>query len=229
MIEKRTASEAWRPQTFGDRNAKQIPDPVIEPLWIGTRVLAHVDDRAVELRDDAGRPVDRPPIADALAAAVDAASAVLDAYLTAQAARSGVGVHLGPTVELPTPGQAARQMLVGGGRGRRAEAVEALEDRVADLESAPSEGLVLVAVDLLFLDGDSLLDVPLLERKRLLDSVLIENELVRVGIHVRVPINPWLPTWRNLGFRSLAYKDANGRYRPGQRNDGWAKATIPRG
>ncbi len=217
----------WRPQGFGGRNAKHIADPVIEPLWSGTRVLVHVLDRDVELRDEAGRLVDQPAIAAAVGDAVDAGSVVLDAYLTAQAGRSGVGVHVGPAAAVPSPGDVARQMLVGGA-GRRAEVVDSLEDRATEHEPVPSDGLVLVAVDLLLLDGEPLLDVPLLERKRLLDGVLVEGDLVRVGIHVRAPVNPWLPTWRNLGFRSLAYKDANGRYRPGEINDGWARASIPR-
>jgi bifunctional non-homologous end joining protein LigD len=121
----------------------------------------------------------------------------------------------------------ARQMVLGG-RNRRGELVDSLEAQVATQErDIPSEGVVFVAVDLLMLDGDSLLDVPLLERKRLLDGVIVPDELVRLGIHVRAPIDPWLGTWRNLGFRQLAYKEANSRYRPGEVNEGWATADIP--
>jgi ATP-dependent DNA ligase len=88
--------------------------------------------------------------------------------------------------------------------------------------------VVFVAVDLLRIDGETLLDVPLLERKRLLDGILVEGPLVRRGIHVKPPIDLWLSTWRSLGFRSLAYKQANSRYRPGEANEDWATASIPR-
>jgi hypothetical protein len=47
-------------------------------------------------------------------------------------------------------------------------------------------------------------------------------------MHVRQPIDVWIGTWRNLGFRAMAFKDANSRYRPGQPNDDWAKQDIPR-
>jgi bifunctional non-homologous end joining protein LigD len=120
----------------------------------------------------------------------------------------------------------ARQLIVGG-RNRRAELVEALEAR-AEVRPGPGEEVAFVAVDLLELDGESLLDVPLLERKRLLDAVIAESALVRVGIHVRAPVDVWLGTWRNVGFRMVAYKDPNGRYRPGEPNDGWATAEIPK-
>ena len=227
MIERRSASAAWRPQAFGRRNVKQIEDPIIEPLWSGLRVLATVDREATELRDAQGTTQDRPQIAAQLRGAVQAESVVIDGYLTLDAARSGVGVYAGAATATPTPGDVARQMMLGGGgRNRRAELVDSLEAR-APSTSVPDEGVVLVAVDLLLLDGEPLLDVPLLERKRLLDSVVVPTELVRVGIHVRTPVDPWLGTWRNTGFRQLAYKHPNGRYRPGEVNEGWATADIP--
>ena len=88
--------------------------------------------------------------------------------------------------------------------------------------------LAFVAVDLLEIDGTNLLDIPLLERKRLLDSVLWENLRVRKSPFLRLPLNSFLPTWRAAGFSGLAYKDPNGRYRPGERNDGWVLAPMPR-
>ena len=227
MIGDRIAIDAWRPQRFGTRNARRISNPVVEPLWSGVRVLAHVDGGRVVLRDADGGAVDQPSIADALSAAVLAESAVVDGYVTDEAAQSGVGVLVGPVATAPTAGQMARQMLIGSGVSRRQELIDAFDD--APAASRPSDEAVLVAVDLLWLDGESLLDVPLLERKRLLDGVVAARDLVRIGVHVRPPVDQWLPTWRTLGFRSLAYKDANGRYRPGEASDGWATAVIPRG
>jgi ATP-dependent DNA ligase len=121
----------------------------------------------------------------------------------------------------------ARQMLLGSDRNRRRELQDAIEAAARPVFGV-GDVVVFVAVDLLRLDGESLLDVPLLERKRLLDAVLAEDVLVRRGIHVRPPIDVWIGTWRSLGFRGLAYKEANSRYRPGEANDDWATAQIPR-
>lgn len=227
MIDEAARIASWRPQRFGTRSARSIDSPVIEPLWNGIRLLAAVSDEAVSLVDADGEGVERARVEAALLAAVQADSVVLDGYLTPDAARSGVGVYSGPTPAVPTPGEMARQLVVGG-RNRRAELVDALEAR-AEARIAPDDEVAFVAVDLLLLDGEPLLHVPLLERKRLLDAVIAESELVRVGIHVRPPVDPWLGTWRNLGFRMLAYKDPNSRYRPGEPSDGWATAQIPRG
>jgi hypothetical protein len=227
MIGDEIRTAGWRPQAFGKRNVKQIDDPVIEPLWSGLRVLAAVSQRETQLRDAEGAAQQRPAIASALSAALQADSAVLDGYLTIDAAQSGVGIYAATGPAAPTPNEMARQMVLGGGgRNRRAELVESLEAR-AEAQAVPDEGVAFVAVDLLLLDGEPLLDVPLLERKRLLDGLLVESDLVRIGIHVRPPVNAWLGTWRSIGFRQLAYKHANGRYRPGEVNEGWATADIP--
>jgi bifunctional non-homologous end joining protein LigD len=71
-----------------------------------------------------------------------------------------------------------------------------------------------VAVDLLRIDGSSLLDVPLLERKRLLESVIAPSPLLRLSPHVRPPIDPWIATWKSMGLRGGILKAANSRYHP---------------
>jgi len=77
-----------------------------------------------------------------------------------------------------------------------------------------------VAVDLLSIDGSNLIDIPLLERKRLLDSAS-SRRVVRITPYVRPPIGSFALTWRALGFQELAYKPANGRYcRPASRATG---------
>jgi hypothetical protein len=223
-------ANAWRPQPFGRRNVRDIDDPVIEPLWTGIRVLAHVG-RGARFVDADGGDQPQPEIEAALVAALGADAAVLDGYLTHDAVRSGEGVLAadGPT---PASGsQVVRQLFVGGGRSDAREARDdAISRRLAQRGAGSSPARVaFVAVDLLALDGEPLLDVPLLERKRLLDGILEQSDLVRVGVHVRPPVDIWLRTWRALGFRELAYKAANSRYSPGARNDGWASIAIPPG
>jgi ATP-dependent DNA ligase len=229
MIGDPTQRRAWRPQAFGRRAARHIDDPLVEPLWSGIRVLAHVAGRDVEFLDASGERQDWPDTAEALGGAVQADTAVLDGYLTTEASGDGVGVVAGPNPELPSAKQMTRQMFVGGGgRNRRAELLDSIEAAAAPVLNT-ADDVVFVAVDMLMFDDETLLDVPLLERKRLLESVLVEGRLVRRSIHVRLPIDVWLRTWRNLGFQWVAYKEANSRYTPGAANEDWVRAAIPRG
>jgi len=213
---------ALRPQAFGRRSVKDVRDPLIEPNWEGDRVIVEVAGDGVRATDVEGAPVTfDDELAAAVAGQVRAGRVVLDAHLTPMAGRTSEGAVVGD-VPAPSSLEVAGQLFLGRARSRRSE----LADSVS--EAADDVPLVLVVVDLLEVDADSLLDVPLLERKRILESVLGEGPRVRVGTYVRPPVDPWLGTWRALGFRSVAYKSANGRYRPGEPNDGWALAVIPR-
>lgn len=222
-----TTALGWRPQAFGDASFRDVDDPLIEPLWSGSRVLAHVAAGAARFVDEGDADRAEPEIASALVDAVAALEAVVDGYLTADPARTGEGIMLESGIQAPTAAQMTRQLLLGGNPDRDAR-TRALREREREPEAAPlGDHLVFVAVDLVAIDGEPLLDVPLLERKRLLESVVVEADLVRVGIHVRPPIDPWVATWRSLGFRSAAYKAANSRYRPGERNGAWATVVLP--
>ena len=224
----RSAASTWRPQLFGDKRAATIADPIVEPLWTGPRVLAFVDAQTVRLSDVDGKPVaDQDDVAEALRAAVGGATVLLEAFLTPEPLRGVSGAASCDIVTVPKPGQAMTQMIIGV-RGERKErlAKDRDEARQRTIDGA-DERLALVAVDLLWLDDESLCDVPLLERKRILESVVTESELVRVGIHVKPPIDTWLGSWRAFGFRRLSFKSANSRYVPGQKNQEWATAAIP--
>jgi bifunctional non-homologous end joining protein LigD len=214
---------SWRPQSFGGRRAREIADPLIEPLWDGDRVLVHASSAGIAILDAEGVDVDAlPEVAGAIADALLAEDAVVDGYLTPQAARSSEGAVLGE-VKVPSSREMTAQIFIGRGRDRRRELAESEAPVVR-----PGDPLVLVCVDLLVIDGQPLLDVPLLERKRLLESAIDENLLVRIGAYVRPPVDPWIGSWRAQGFRALAYKAANSRYRPGEANEAWATAQIPK-
>jgi hypothetical protein len=86
-----------------------------------------------------------------------------------------------------------------------------------------------VATDLLWVDGLSLADVPLLERKRQLEAVLEPSELVRVSAFVRRSEVPTLVTWGTLGFRELSYRAANSRYLAGRENPDRVTGPAPGG
>lgn len=185
-------------------------DPIIEPLWEGVHVLVHAHDSDVRLIDDQGYDVGREfgAIAEALAHDVAAGQAVLDGWLTNQATRTGAGLALVP-MEAPRGMGLFRAPKPGPPR-------IVPHDRPATI--------AFVAVDLLLLDGQVLFDLPLLERKRLLDSVIVGSELVRTSPYVRPPLERWLPSWNAVGFTGAMLKAANSRYVPGGLADDWSVA-----
>ena len=83
-----------------------------------------------------------------------------------------------------------------------------------------------VAVDLVDIDGQALHQVPLQERRRLLESVVEEGTQVRLSPLVKHPLRGWLSGWRANGFSHYLAKHQNSPYRPGERNDDWLKIPI---
>ena len=222
------ADFGWRPQAFGDRRAAAIEDPLVEPLWTGLRVLAHVDGDRTVLRDLDGDPVDDyPEINRALGEAVQAQRVVVDAHLTHQPIQAIADVAARDTLEAPKATAVVGQMWFGGlMRGRRKKV--SLDPESVGRDPLPADiPIAIVVVDLLWLDDQPLLDVPLLERKRILESVLLESEYVRRGIYIRPPIDTWIGSWRTFGFNRMAFKAANSRYLPGKPNPDWAIADLP--
>jgi bifunctional non-homologous end joining protein LigD len=94
------------------------------------------------------------------------------------------------------------------------------EDREGDERAA------FVAIDLLELDGEILLDVPFQERRRLLASVVDQAVGVRVSPMVKQPIDGWLAGWRENGFTHYLARHQNSRYRPGEHSDDWLRIAI---
>ncbi len=96
----------------------------------------------------------------------------------------------------------------------RVEGAEAFQRRQAARQ-------VFVAVDLLEVDGVSLVDAPLLERKRHLAGVLRPSPNVRISPFVRRGMRAWKETLEAQGFRRFLVKKVNSRYRPGETNSDW--------
>ena len=212
----------WRPQEpLVTRTPVTIRDAVIEPLWTGERVLVHIDRPSegsprVRMIDRFG--IDLAPVDADVAAAIGEAAlvndAILDGILTAEATRGGVGTAIVPEVH-----RAAASSLLGSIAGEPGITVTRRGE--SDTESAEA----FVAFDLLRVDGQELLDVPLLERHRLLESVLAQGPLVRVSVLCRPPVDPWVATWQASGLRGGMLKAANGRYVPGDRTPEWRAVT----
>jgi hypothetical protein len=211
-----------RPQAYGDGGPQKIRDPLVEPLWTGVRTLAAVDAGGAVLVDAEGDPVPgMAAIAEALGESLRGDGVVLDGFLTKQTAHAAAAI-VWPD-EMPSVGR-----LVGLRHNRAVDTVTLKEDALAARSFVSEEAVSFVATDLLWLDDTSLLDVPLLERRRLLESVLAESDMVRVGAFVRPPIDAWVTSWRSMGFAGLTYKAANSRYLPGEPNPDWVITGMPR-
>jgi hypothetical protein len=222
-------------RAYRGRRTFEIKDPVFEPFWSGTRVLAHVAIQRAALPPAAtgtagstssGLSADvaliepggtdlvgaLPDVIEALASGVFAREAIIDGVITRQVSLDGVGAATVPQVR-----GRLTDVLVRSDLHFDIEARGPIEARIGEL------GLVdgFVAVDLLRVDGTALLDVPLLERKRLLESVIGPGPLLRLSGHVRPPLDPWLATWKSMGLRGGILKAANSRYRPNDDSIEW--------
>jgi len=208
----------WAPmRPYRGRRSFEIRDAVLEPLWSGVRVIAHVSTVAdetgapkVALLEELGADVagELPTLAEAIGRSVMAVDAVIDGVISRQVGLDGVGAA--PIPEMRSrPGMLMRNSVD-------------LDVVPRGAAAAPGEMVDgFIAVDLLRVDGTSLLEVPLLERKRLLESVVVPGPLVRTSPHVRPPIDSWIATWKALGLRGGILKAANSRYVPGDDTVEW--------
>jgi hypothetical protein len=221
------ATHAWEPMAFGRRPASGIANPLFEPIWPGHRVLVEVSPAGVVAR---GGALDDHPGAAALTAAVSAASLadelILDGYLVPGPLDRPTPPEVAGTSASVTLGAMLRHMFVGSLLRRpQPDAGRPGESDGEPLD--PAGQIALVAVDLLWLDGVSLLAIPLGERKRLLEGVLADGELVRKIVPVHAPVERWHGHWRRFGFRRMAVKGVNSRYVPGAASEDWSIVAIP--
>ena len=220
LVQIPTDRREWRPQTVKQgRYVPEVRDPILEPIWSGTRVLAHYRDSPNETEwgqvlvldefgDDAS--MDAPQAVDQLRRAIKASEAVVDGVMTQEATAGGENTAIGlfPTVN------PLRKFFLGG----TPDSDVKYEPRGPRRQGAAA----FVAVDLLSVDGQPLFDVALLERKRILESVIEQSELVRLSPWVRPPVRSWFNTWRSAGLRGVIMKGSNSRYRPGEETTEWA-------
>jgi bifunctional non-homologous end joining protein LigD len=179
---------------------------LFEPAWRGERLLARVHDGQVTLTDRAGDPAG-PEMAEAeevIAAAVGSDDAIVDGVWTSMP-------FLGE-------GSAARHLA-------DAIAEEGLADELPDPLEAESRR-AFVAIDLVRIDGQSLEEVPYLERRRLLTAIVAEDVRVRVTPAVRNPVASWLNAWRANGFTHYVAKHVNSRYHPGEVAEDWLEVPT---
>lgn len=85
----------------------------------------------------------------------------------------------------------------------------------------PSGRRIFAAFDLLEVDGEPLIEIPLLERKRHLEGLLQQSPNVRLTSYVTRGLRSWRDTLQAQGFRRVILKSWNSTYAPGQTNDDW--------
>jgi bifunctional non-homologous end joining protein LigD len=98
-----------------------------------------------------------------------------------------------------------------------------IKGRGATTEPTP---FVYEAFDLLHLDGRSLLDEPLEERRRLLAGVLRPDPRVRLSEHVEAGGIAFFEAARVRGLEGIMAKDRRSTYVPGARTMAWQKVKI---
>ena len=93
----------------------------------------------------------------------------------------------------------------------------------AEPGAAGGSGLLYEVFDLLHLDGRSLLDVPLEERKTLLSGVIRPDPRVRLSEHVIGTGTVFFEEARRRGLEGVVAKERHSPYLPGKRPDTWRK------
>ena len=89
-----------------------------------------------------------------------------------------------------------------------------------------STPFVYEVFDLLHLDGRSLLDEPLDERRRLLAGVVRPDPRVRLSEHIDGDGVVFFEAARQRGLEGIMAKDRRSPYLPGKRTDRWLKVKI---
>lgn len=210
------------PPMLARAGGSPFDDPawLFELKWDGYRVQAHVRDGIVRLwtrrRNDAAlyfpELTGRPDWLDAREAIVDGEVVALD-----EEGR--------PSFELLQVRAAERGSRVPRSGGAARTSAKAGAARGAGPTSAP---IVFQAFDLLWLDGRSLLDLPLEERKARLREVVHDGPLVRYAAHIVGDGRAFFGAAAERGLEGVVAKRRDGRYEPGQRSGSWLKIKARR-
>ena len=88
-------------------------------------------------------------------------------------------------------------------------------------ERAPGPHRVFAAFDLLEVDGEPLIGVPLLERRRHLEGVLMQSRNVRHTPYMSRSLRSWRDTLATQGFGRVVLKNWNSTYASGRVTDDW--------
>ena len=198
FVEPMKATLADRP--FSD------PAWLFELKWDGYRVQAHVRDGRVALfTRRAQNAASYFPELAGPATWLAAREAILDGEVVALNAAG-------------EPDFGLLQAWQGGRRGRRGGP----QGNSTGDDPVPAT-LVYEVFDLLYLDGLSLLDIALEDRKRLLRSVVRDSPSVRYAGHVDGDGETFYSVVAERGLEGMVAKLRRSRYEPGRRSGSWLK------
>ena len=210
------------PDFIEPMKATQADKPFDDPDWLfelkldGYRVEAIVDDRKVRLwtrnKQDAARYF--PDLAAALPTWINAKQAIVD----------------GEVVALDEDGNPAFSLLqdrAGMGRFGPRGAGAGAGSRKPNRDPNFVAPVVYYVFDLLYLDGQLLVDVPLEERKQLLRTVLRDHPSVRYGAHVEGDGKDFYDVMEQRGLEGMIAKLRTSRYEVGRRSQGVAQGQDP--
>lgn len=108
----------------------------------------------------------------------------------------------------------------------RLVALDAMVDgAIAALSGGPE---TFVASDLIYLDGRSLLSLPLEERRRLLEETLVPSDSVQISASVRSAGTSLMEAVVERGLSGVIAKKLGSRYAPGSRTRDWVRIEAPR-
>lgn len=92
-----------------------------------------------------------------------------------------------------------------------------------DYQETGRGDLVYQVFDLLYLDGRDLRELPLVERKKMLELMLEETKHVRYSSHVEKNGMAFFKSAKKAGLEGVMAKKADGSYYSGERTDDWLK------
>ena len=206
------ASPAPMPDFVDPMKATLADRPFSDPAWLfelkwdGYRVQAHVRDERVALfTRRAQNAASYFPELAGPATWLAAREAILDGEVVALNAAG-------------EPDFGLLQAWQGGKRGRRGG-----PQGTSTGDDPEPATLVYEVFDLLYLDGLSLLDVPLEDRKRLLRSVVRDSPSVRYAGHVDGDGEAFYSVVAERGLEGMVAKLRRSRYEPGRRSGSWLK------
>jgi bifunctional non-homologous end joining protein LigD len=86
--------------------------------------------------------------------------------------------------------------------------------------------VALVAFDLLWLDGRPTIELPLEQRRELLEAVVETDHRLQLVTHVQGDGEAFTETARELGLEGVVAKRIGSRYLPGRRSPDWRKIKL---
>jgi bifunctional non-homologous end joining protein LigD len=95
-----------------------------------------------------------------------------------------------------------------------------------DLQNWRSEAdgeLIFYVFDILWLEGRDLTDLPLMERRKILQTVLPESDGIRISKNFDESAEQFLEAAKKMGLEGVIAKKADSRYHPGIRSKEWLK------